>query len=104
MIAGDYLRNALRDTPRDQAGFETKMLSTHVCDWEDFIQEKIEAGSNDLYSDAVMEMERHVLTIILRKTSGNQAKAARMLGITRTSLRKKIHYLGLAIEEFVSTV
>ncbi|MHC2070975.1 sigma-54-dependent transcriptional regulator [Bremerella sp. T1] len=104
VIAGDYLRNALRDMPRSEEGLETKILSTHVCDWEDFIQEKIEAGSNDLYSDSVMEMERHVLTIILRKTSGNQAKAARMLGITRTSLRKKIHYLGLAIEEFVSTV
>ncbi|PQO30321.1 sigma-54-dependent Fis family transcriptional regulator [Bremerella cremea] len=104
VIAGDYLRTALRDLPRNDVGLETKMLSTHVCDWEDFIQDKIDAGSNDLYSDAVMEMERHVLTIILRKTSGNQAKAARMLGITRTSLRKKIHYLGLAIEEFVSTV
>ena len=104
VIAGDYLRNALRDMPLKQAGNESTMLSGHVCGWEDFIHEKIEAGSCDLYSDSVMEMERHVLTIILRKTSGNQAKAARMLGITRTSLRKKIHYLGLAIEEFVSTV
>lgn len=104
VIAGDYLRNALRDMPRNDDSLETKVLSSHVCDWEDFIMEKMEAGSNDLYADSVMEMERHVLTIILRKTSGNQAKAARMLGITRTSLRKKIHYLGLAIEEFVSTV
>lgn len=104
VIAGEYLRSALRDMPREEHSNGSKSLSTHVCDWQDFIDEKIEAGSNDLYSDAVMEMERHVLTIILRKTSGNQAKAARMLGITRTSLRKKIHYLGLAIEEFVSTV
>ena len=104
VIAGDYLRSALRDLPKVDGMPESKLLSTHVCDWEEFLKEKMEAGSNDLYSDAVMEMERHVLTIILRKTSGNQAKAARMLGITRTSLRKKIHYLGLVIEEFMSTV
>ena len=103
VIAGDYLRGALRDV-QAEAGGQSNTFSRHFCDWEHFIQQKIDLGSIDLYTDAVMEMERHVLTIILRKTSGNQAKAARMLGITRTSLRKKIHYLGLAVEEFVSTV
>jgi len=74
----------------------------YSCDWKDFVEQRMVTGSCDIYNDCVMEMERHVLSIILHATHGNQAKAARILGITRTSLRKKIHYLGLQISSFVS--
>lgn len=35
-------------------------------------------------------VERPVLEIALEKTNGNQSKAADMLGITRSTLRKKL--------------
>jgi two-component system nitrogen regulation response regulator GlnG len=42
-------------------------------------------------------MERLLLTAVLRHTAGNQVQAARILGITRGSLRTKIRALGIKI-------
>jgi two-component system nitrogen regulation response regulator GlnG len=42
-------------------------------------------------------MERQLLTQVLRHTSGNQVQAAKLLGITRGSLRNKIRDLGINI-------
>jgi two-component system nitrogen regulation response regulator GlnG len=43
-----------------------------------------------------------LLTKVLCATDGNQSKAAKILGITRGSLRTKIRSLGIAIERVVS--
>ena len=40
-------------------------------------------------------MEREVLVRVLRHTNGNQLQAAKILGITRGSLRTKIRALGI---------
>uniref|UniRef100_UPI003340D963 helix-turn-helix domain-containing protein n=1 Tax=Castellaniella defragrans TaxID=75697 RepID=UPI003340D963 len=41
-------------------------------------------------------VERTVLLVILERTSGNQSRAADMLGITRGTLRKKLQSHGLS--------
>ena len=43
-------------------------------------------------------MERQLITRVLQQTSGNQVQAARILGITRGSLRTKIRALQITIE------
>jgi two-component system nitrogen regulation response regulator GlnG len=50
---------------------------------------------NDLYNMVLYQMERPLLRIILEKTGGNQLQAARILGINRNTLRKKITTLGI---------
>jgi DNA-binding NtrC family response regulator len=55
-----------------------------------FVRERIDHGTNQLYDQAVAELDRSLLTLVLRHTHGNQAQAAKILGMTRTSLRKKI--------------
>ncbi|MEP3224547.1 MAG: nitrogen regulation protein NR(I) [Parasphingorhabdus sp.] len=45
---------------------------------------------NSLYNRALEKFERPLLEEILRKASGNQIKAATMLGINRNTLRKKL--------------
>ena len=47
-------------------------------------------------------MERYLLTRVLRETGGNQSLAAKMLGITRGSLRNKIRSLRLSIDHVVT--
>ena len=42
-------------------------------------------------------MELHLLERCLSATSGNQARAAKILGITRGNLRKKIRSLGIVL-------
>ncbi|MGN3973227.1 sigma-54-dependent transcriptional regulator [Tsuneonella sp. SYSU-LHT278] len=46
-----------------------------------------------LYHDALAEFERPLLTHALDKTGGNQLRAARLLGINRNTLRKRLNDL-----------
>jgi two-component system nitrogen regulation response regulator GlnG len=68
---------------------------------EEFIDAQIRAGSQDLYAEALARLERTLLTRVLRHTQGNQLQAARILGITRGSLRTKVRELGIRIERTV---
>jgi two-component system nitrogen regulation response regulator GlnG len=71
-------------------------------DLEAFIVDRLEAGSTHLYAETLELMEKYLLTRVLRVTEGNQSKAAMILGITRGSLRNKIHSLGISIGQMVT--
>lgn len=63
--------------------------------WQNFVDARLARESNQVYSEAIAEMERHVIARVLESTAGNQARAARILGITRGNLRKKLRALGI---------
>jgi len=67
------------------------------------LKTRLASGSENLYSDALEFMERYVVTSVLQSTAGNQSKAAKLLGITRGSLRNKTHTLGIKIGQVVSS-
>jgi two-component system, NtrC family, response regulator AtoC len=71
--------------------------------WDRFIDDRISAGSEDVYAECLNQMERQLITRVLQRTSGNQVQAARILGITRGSLRTKIRALQITIERSIST-
>jgi two-component system nitrogen regulation response regulator GlnG len=50
---------------------------------------------NNLYDMVLHQMERPLLTLILKTTRWNQVRAAEILGINRNTLRKKIQTLGI---------
>lgn len=50
---------------------------------------------NDLYQMVLQEVEKPMLEAVLRHTRGNQTKAAGILGINRSTLRKKLEIYGL---------
>jgi two-component system nitrogen regulation response regulator GlnG len=66
-----------------------------------FIDQRIAAGSEDLYAEAVRRLERLLVTRVLQHTGGNQLQAAKVLGITRGSLRNKVRELGITISRTV---
>jgi len=68
-----------------------------------FVQKRIDAGSNDIYAESLAMMESTLIRKILMHTSGNQSKAAEILGITRGSLRTKIRSLNIVIEQVVTS-
>jgi two-component system nitrogen regulation response regulator GlnG len=70
-------------------------------DWDGFIRQRLEAGAQDLYAESLALLERQLLTRVLQHTGGNQVQAARILGITRGSLRTKIRALKITIERAV---
>lgn len=73
-----------------------------ATDWTSFLARRLEAGSAEVYAEATAEMDRQLLTLVLRHTEGNQARAAQILGMTRGSLRAKIRALGIMIDRLVN--
>ena len=49
-----------------------------------------ESAPHDMLSMVITCVERPVLLVALEKSHGNQSRAAEMLGITRSTLRKKL--------------
>jgi two-component system nitrogen regulation response regulator GlnG len=97
VLAPDFLPTSLRQV-RDSDG-----TSVEDSGLEQFVRERLQAGSNDLYGEALAVMERRLLTAVLRHTHGNQLQAAKILGITRGSLRTKLRALGITIGRSVET-
>ncbi|MBX6315432.1 MAG: sigma-54-dependent Fis family transcriptional regulator, partial [Isosphaeraceae bacterium] len=97
VLLPDFLPASLRggEEPTEPAA------SAAPIDWEGFLDDRLRAGSQDLYAEALALMERSLLTRVLRHTGGNQVQAAKLLGITRGSLRTKIRTLGIKIERAV---
>lgn len=53
------------------------------------------ADAGGLYERLIAEMEKPLLAAVLKQVGGNQVRAAKILGIHRTTLRKKIEEYGL---------
>jgi two-component system nitrogen regulation response regulator GlnG len=66
-----------------------------------FIDQQLAAGSEELYAQSVRRLERMLVTRVLQHTGGNQLQAAKILGITRGSLRNKVRELGITISRTV---
>ena len=49
-----------------------------------------------LYDMVINEVERPLFEAVMQHTRGNQSKAAKLLGINRSTLRKKLEHYGLA--------
>ncbi|MEA3278315.1 MAG: helix-turn-helix domain-containing protein [Pseudomonadota bacterium] len=69
----ECVRNALRFYLRNLDGYEV----------------------NDLHEMVIGEVERPLIEIVLEYTQGNQTQGARMLGMSRSTLRKKIAHYGV---------
>jgi len=53
-----------------------------------------------LYKSILEVIEKPLIENILKRTDGNQLKAARILGINRNTIRAKIKKLGINIEKW----
>jgi DNA-binding NtrC family response regulator len=65
-------------------------------DLDRIIQERLAAGATNLHAEVTELVERHLLSRVLAHTGGNLLRSARLLGITRGTLRAKLRALGLA--------
>ncbi|MBF0345932.1 MAG: sigma-54-dependent Fis family transcriptional regulator [Nitrospirae bacterium] len=73
----------------------------------DFLKDKLskylkditELNDGNLYDTIISEVERSLISIVLKETKGNQLKAAKALGINRNTLRTKVKLYKITINE-----
>ncbi len=91
-------RTPARRRPANDAGAASlsELVARHVSDHFD------ELGStepHDLYGWMIGEIERPLIELTLERAGGNQVRAARMLGLNRNTLRKKITELKIVLRK-----
>jgi two-component system nitrogen regulation response regulator GlnG len=89
-----FLPESLRTPPAPAAG-QAPAAETGFS-FEAFILRRLEEGSTALSAETHQHLDRLLLRLTLRHTRGNQVQAARVLGISRQTLRTKIRELGLS--------
>jgi two-component system nitrogen regulation response regulator GlnG len=97
VILPDFLPETVRLQGRGSTLAAPDAHDTPASDLRPFVDECLQNGSTDMYTASVEMMERYLLTRVLRHTRGNQSQAARMLGITRGSLRNKMRALRIQL-------
>jgi two-component system nitrogen regulation response regulator GlnG len=55
-----------------------------------FLDKMAKLENSNLYEAVVSEVEKALFSMVLKETNGNQVRAAKMLGINRNTLNKKI--------------
>jgi two-component system nitrogen regulation response regulator GlnG len=95
VLLPEFLPPALREQEKGPGATETAL---DFGDLTGFVQDRLQAGSTALYAEYQALTERHLFTEVLRHTGGNQSQAAKVLGITRGTLRARLSALGIAVE------
>ncbi|MEP0190976.1 MAG: sigma-54 dependent transcriptional regulator [Erythrobacter sp.] len=84
------------DDPPESLGETANGFSNALTQW--LSEENPPAGA--LYHSALAAFEKPLIEHALSETQGNQLRAARLLGINRNTLRKRISELDLQLERF----
>lgn len=87
------IRQVMGDQPMDEVAIDPKdvSLASYVeKKLGDFVRAMNVGSGKNLYPTLMRAVERPLIELALRETRGNQIKAARLLGLNRNTLRKKI--------------
>jgi two-component system nitrogen regulation response regulator GlnG len=101
VIGRPELRAELAELPGGKADFDTPAESLggaverHLQEY--FLAHQDELPASGLYNRVLREVERPLIELSLAATRGNQIRAARLLGLNRNTLRKKIRDLDIQV-------
>ena len=66
----------------------------HEC-MQDYFRNLGGAEPSGLYAMVLRAVEQPLLEVVMAQAAGNQSRAAQWLGMSRNTLRKKLHECGL---------
>jgi DNA-binding NtrC family response regulator len=95
MLIPAFLPESLR-APPDPAASKDMEAAQKDFSFEAFILQRLEEGTTALSTEAHQQLDRLLLRLVLQHTGGNQVQAARILGISRQTLRVKAREFGLS--------
>jgi DNA-binding protein Fis len=67
-----------------------------------FVKKIKHSNTKGLYALLISEVEKPIFTLALQETNGNQLKAAKLLGVNRNTLRKKMQEFKITVKKDVS--
>ena len=102
VLVPEFLPEEVREPKRESLNSSGDDGDDAGRDLAKFLDGRLAANSEDIYAEAIDFMNRYVVTRVLKTAGGNQSRAAKMLGITRGSLRSKTQAIGLKIDQVVS--
>ena len=62
---------------------------------EEFIRKRLAEGSDNLHDEVYRELDRFLLPLVMEHTRGNQYQAAKLLGVARQTLRRRLRDLNI---------
>lgn len=89
-----FLGDGLSHVDMDEIALEEivrKKLASFLSKWDGY-------DVSELYGAVMNRVEKPLLELVLEKTRGNQIRAAKMLGINRNTLRKKLQELKIVVK------
>jgi two-component system nitrogen regulation response regulator GlnG len=94
-----------QDLPATLQGLETPSAAStdELSVLDRFIDQQIDLGSTNVFEDVVAQVKRQMVLRALHHTAGNQVHAAKLLGITRSTLRNEIRKLGITIDRSITS-
>ena len=88
-----FLRSAESATETAPGAASPEGWTTFIA----FIRRRLESGSTDLNAEAQLEVDRILLPAVLEFTDANQFQAAKILGISRQTLRQRLRNIGRSV-------
>lgn len=67
------------------------------------IESELRVESTNVFETVLNEVKRRLLTQALHQTGNNQVRAAKALGISRSTLRNELRTLGISVEKQINT-
>ncbi len=92
----EFLPLQLRRSGLDRLG--AAETSRGYVDLDRAVADRMRHGSQNIHAEVLEIVERHLVQHLLEITNGNQSQAAKLLGITRKTLRSKIRSLGISLK------
>lgn len=83
----------IKRLPQDKQVF----LSGHTLDFKGIL---LKEKDGLVYKSTLAEIEKPLIESVLEETQGNQLKAAKILGINRNTIRKKIKNLAIDVSKW----
>ncbi|NLF70290.1 MAG: sigma-54-dependent Fis family transcriptional regulator [Candidatus Anammoximicrobium sp.] len=98
VLMAEFLPDAVRSAGATAAAAVAEPAEWQSADLNRWIAGRLQAGASGLYNELISTIERQLLLETLRHTGQNRSEAARILGISRSTLRLKLAALGLDAE------
>ena len=97
LIPAFFARTATpRQTP-PEARLGPRASNQGWPEFRDFVRQRLQTGSTDLNAETQLEIDRVLLPAVLEFTGNNQFQAAKILGLSRQTLRQRLRTIGYCV-------